>query len=182
MGMNTSWIGARRSASARAAPTLGRVAAAGLFFLGAQGASAQTDSAVLEITGEVSPRCWFIQDGLNADLGELQQGVTRVVGALGFRCNLASSGPVQLTIRSQYGALRRDGGAETISYQAAWDVDGRGEDFGDAGNWIAENSFTLPSGAFGVGLNGDYKIKVTGETDTAPAGAYRDTITYTITP
>ena len=148
----------------------------------AQAPAWASDSAVIQISGEVAPRCAFTSTPTQGDVGELETGTAEAIGTLGFTCNLANSGAVSLTIQSQNGALRRDGGAETIAYEAAWDVQGRGGDFGNAANWTSPTGFSLQSGANGVEQVGTYFIRVTGPTQAAPAGVYRDTITYTITP
>ena len=92
------------------------------------------------------------------------------------------SSSVHLTVQSEHGALQRDGGAETVAYQAAWDIQGRSDDYGDASAAQSPLSFTLNSGAPGSTQSGMYKIKITGPTNALVAGTYRDTITYTITP
>ena len=139
-------------------------------------------SAQIELRGTISPRCGFTTVPANGDLGELKTGQTTEVGSLAFSCNLASSSAVTLTVQSENGALKRQGGAEKVSYQAAWDIQGRNGDFVDAAPLVPGLSFSLQSGTAGSLQSGLYRIRVTGPTDALVAGTYHDRITYTISP
>src|SRR5690606_34603777 len=99
---------------------------------------------------------------------------------LGFTCNLATTSSVCLTVKSANGALKRNGGADTVGYQIAWDVQGASDVFHTIAT--STTSFTLLSGANGVEQLGAYKVKVTGPTAGKPAGTYKDIVTYTISP
>jgi len=145
-------------------------------------AAAFTNTAQIELSGTIPPTCGFTTLPANPDLGVLATGSVVTIGALAFTCNLAASGPVAITIQTTNGALKRDGGPETAAYDAAWDVQGRDGDFGNASAWTSPTTFQLVSGLSGVAQSGAYKIRITGPTANLPAGTYRDTITYTITP
>ena len=158
---------------------LGLLAAA---IVPAQSMAAVGDTATLVIQGTIPPKCAFTTLPATSDIGAMTTGKATELGMLGFKCNLATSGAVSLTVRSQNGALKRDGGADAVAYQAAWDVQGRNDSYVDATAMAATIPFQLTSGTSGVVQSGVFKVKVTGATDTSVAGTYRDTITYTVSP
>jgi spore coat protein U-like protein len=138
------------------------------------------DTATLVVHGVIPAKCGFSSVPGATDLGELQTARVSTVGPLAFRCNLATSGPVSLTVRSQNGGLKRDGGTEQVAYEAAWNIQGLADSFVTL--TTAPIPFSLSSGVSGVEQSGAFKIRVTGATDALVAGTYRDTITYTISP
>ena len=156
--------------------------AIGLVAASPAAAAPSGDSAQLLIRGVIEPKCAFTTVPGEADLGALHMGQVQQIGTLAFSCNLASSGSVTLTVQSDNGALKRDGGPETVGYSAAWDIQGRSGDYGDAANAVSPLTFSLQSGSAGSIQSGAYSIKITGAADTLVAGTYRDRITYTITP
>jgi hypothetical protein len=145
-------------------------------------AIAAGNTAQLQLTGTIPAVCGFTTLPGSPNLGALTSGSITSIGNFGFTCNLATSGPVTLTIQSLNGGLKRDGGPDTVAYQAAWDVQGNHDVYGDPSGWTTPTSFQLASGLSGIEQSGAYKIKITGPTATLTAGTYRDTITYTITP
>src|SRR6476661_6803298 len=92
------------------------LAAAMSVAFGASTATAASTSVQLELYGSVQPTCAFTQTPTQQDLTALQQGAVLTLGTLAFRCNLADSPNVHLTGQSDNGALKRDGGAETVAY------------------------------------------------------------------
>lgn len=145
-------------------------------------AAANTDStAQIRITGVIPPKCGFTSTPTNTVISTLERNVVVDVGSLGFSCNLLSVS-VNLTISSENGGLKRVGGSEVIPYEAAWDVQGRFEDFGPASAFMSGVSFTLNSGATVTNQQGRYKVRVQGDPSAFVAGTYEDTITYTISP
>ena len=142
--------------------------------------AAPGDTATLVVHGTIPPRCGFSTVPGATDLGELRTDQVSAVGPLAFKCNLATSGPVSLTVRSTNGGLKLDGGTEQVAYQAAWDVQGRTDSFTTL--TTTPIPFQLSSGVSGVEQTGVFKVKVTGATHALVAGTYRDTITYTISP
>lgn len=152
-------------------------------FFAASGAVAQDgSSAQLMIRGTIAPRCSFTEVPAASNLGDLQTGREVDLGGLAFSCNLAESAQVSLTVQSQNGGLRRDGGTETVAYGAAWQVQGHGQAFQDAGGFASAVPFTLDSGPAGSRQGGLFRVKILGSTDSLVAGTYRDVITYTISP
>lgn len=145
-------------------------------------AAANTDStAQIRITGTIPPKCGFTATPTNTVIPTIERNVVVDVGTLGFSCNLPSV-PVNLTITSENGGLKRVGGSEVIPYEAAWDVQGRFEDFGPASAFMSGVGFTLNSGVSVTNQQGRYKVRVQGDPASYVAGTYEDTITYTISP
>ena len=116
------------------------------------------------------------------NLGELVAGVDKALGSFGFSCNLATSGAVQLTVQSANGALKRDGGNETVAYQVNWSIQGNASASGNPSAWLTPFGFALQSGANGTEQLGMYSVKLLGPTEGLIAGEYKDTLTYTISP
>lgn len=140
------------------------------------------DSAQIKLTGEIPPMCEFTETPNVSSLGALQTDVPKALGTLAFTCNLATSGAVSLTVKSENGALKRDGGAETVGYSIAWDIQGNVDAYQATAPWTTPFAFSLQSGPNGSNQLGAYKAKITSPTAGMPAGLYRDTLTYTISP
>jgi hypothetical protein len=140
------------------------------------------DQAQLLIHGTIEPRCGFSEVPAAADLGGLAHGRTSDIGALRFRCNLADQASVSLTVQSENGGLKREGGEEVVAYAASWDVQGNGANFVEASSLASPTGFTLASGTAAADEGGMYRVRVTGPTDALIAGTYRDRIIYTISP
>jgi len=138
------------------------------------------DSAQVEITGSIPGTCEFTTTPDQTALGTLATGLEKETGNLGFTCNLATTSSVNLTVKSQNGALKRDGGTETVAYQVAWNIQG----FTNVYFTIPTTTtpFNLLSGPTGIEQLGLYKVKVTGATAGKPAGTYKDVVSYTISP
>ncbi len=77
------------------------------------------DSAQIEITGSIPPTCQFTTTPNVSSIGLMVTDNVTEMGSLGFTCNIATSSSVSLTVESQNGALKRDGGPETVAYQGA---------------------------------------------------------------
>lgn len=149
---------------------------------GGVGISGFGDSAQIEITGSIPPTCKFTETPNVSTLGALETNVPKNLGTLAFTCNLATSGAVSLTVKSANGALKRDGGTDTVAYSIAWDIQGSVDAYQATAPWTAPFAFTLQSGPNGSNQLGAYKAKITSPTAGKPAGTYRDTLTYTISP
>lgn len=147
-----------------------------------QSGAAPLDTARVELTGSIPSTCAFTTLPSTTTLGELITGVQSNLGSFGFTCNLGTSGNVQLTVQSANGALKRDGGAETVAYEVIWNIQNNPVASGNASAWIAPFGFTLLSGTNGAEQLGAYAVKIVGPTDGLTAGEYKDTITYTISP
>jgi hypothetical protein len=145
-------------------------------------AEAATDTAQVDITGSIPPTCTFTTLPGSMSLGALVSGAQTTLGAFGFTCNLAETGAVNVTVQSANGALKRDGGAETVEYEVSWNIQGNPAASGNAMMWVVPFEFTLLSGAAGAEQLGDYAVRIVGPTDGLIAGEYKDTITYTISP
>lgn len=145
-------------------------------------AFAAGNSAKVDITGSIPSVCSFTTTPTNTSLGELVSGSVTSLGNFGFTCNLGVSSAVNLTVQSANGALKRDGGSETVAYQVVWNIQGNAAASGDPAAWLAPIGFTLSSGLNGVEQLGDFSVRVTGPTTGLTAGTYKDTITYTIAP
>ena len=155
----------------------------GLLLIGFQPAIAAGNSARLDITGTIPASCAFTTLPTTTQLGTLVSGADVPLGAFGFTCNLATSGSVHVTVQSANGALQRDGGIETVSYQVHWAIQGNASASGNASAWFgAPFDFTLQSGTNGAEQSGAYSVRIVGPTDGLLAGDYKDTLTYTITP
>lgn len=140
------------------------------------------DSERIEITGRIPPQCSFTETPANTKLGTLTTGTEYQLGNLGFTCNLAELSTVSLTVRSANGALKRDGGTETVAYSAWWKV-GAFTGFETVSLWNpAAKAFTEPSAANGVQKSAVLSVKVTGPTMGLTAGDYTDTLTFTVSP
>jgi spore coat protein U-like protein len=149
---------------------------------GGGGISGYGDTAQIEITGSIPPMCEFTDTPNVSSLGALETNVPKNLGTLAFTCNLATSGAVSLTVTSANGALKRDGGSETVDYSIAWDIQGSVDVYQATAPWTSAFGFTLQSGPNGSNQLGAYKAKITGPTAGKSAGTYRDTLTYTISP
>lgn len=143
-------------------------------------AAADGDSLQLELTGSVQARCGFTESPGNKDIGSLAQGAQMELGTLGFRCNLPGSPQVSLSVKSDHGGLKREGGSELVGYQLAWALPGRGN-YVDAATLKTESSFNEASGDIASGRRGALRVQVTGGGELA-AGVYRDRISFTISP
>lgn len=140
------------------------------------------DSDRLDITGRIPPECRFTETPTNTNLGTVASGAEFNVGNLGFTCNLAALSSVNLTVRSSNGALKRDGGSETIAYSAWWKVSSF-TDFTPVAGWNPSAfPFTEPSAANGVRKSASLVVKITGPTGNLTAGDYTDTLTFTVSP
>ena len=137
------------------------------------------DSAQIEITGEIPPTCEFTTLPDQTSFGQMVTDQEEDLGDLGFTCNIATSSAVNLTVKSQNGALKRVGGSETVPYQIKWEIQGPGA---YATIPTSPTGFNLLSGLSGIQQLGAYKLKVTGSTVGVIAGDYKDLITYTISP
>ena len=135
------------------------------------------DSEQLDLEGSIPAVC-ALGSPPSGNLGALAQNAVITLGDFAFTCNLAASGPVQVTATSQHGALKRDDGTETVAYEISWQIQSN-TFFTGAGSLAP---FVLQSGAYGTQQSGAYKVKVTGSIAGRPAGTYRDTVTYTISP
>jgi hypothetical protein len=139
------------------------------------------DSAQIEITGEIPQKCEFTELPTDTALGALATGLEKTLGNLAYVCNFAVSTNITIEITSQNGALKRDGGSETVSYEASWALYNAGA-FVDASTWYGGDDFQLPSGLNGVPKTGVFMARVTGSTTGLPAGTYEDTLTFEISP
>ena len=140
------------------------------------------DSERIDITGRIPPQCSFTETPANTTLGTLNTNAEYELGNLGFTCNLAELSTVNLTVRSANGALKRDGGTETVAYSAWWKL-GAFTGFETVAAWNpAAKSFTEPSAANGVQKSALLAVKVTGPTAGLTAGDYTDTLTFTVSP
>lgn len=146
----------------------------------AASASGQADSVEFELVGSVEARCAFIAAPGQVDLGAMEPGREIQLGELAFRCNMPDSPNVNLTVQSEHGALRREGGTESIPYSAQWDVAGGGTAV-SAANFANPIGFSLAAGDIVAGQRGNFKVKLGGSGNPF-AGVYRDRITYTISP
>lgn len=135
------------------------------------------DSAQIEIEGHIPPTCTFTTLPDQTSFGQMVTDQEEDLGDLGFTCNMATSSAVNLTVKSQNGALMRVGGSETVPYEIKWEIQGPGA---YAAIPTSPVGFNLLSGLSGV--LGAYKLKVTGPTAGVVAGQYKDLITYTISP
>lgn len=135
----------------------------------------------LEVRGRIEPKCGFTEVPPPTDLGVLHQDQTISLGTLAFRCNLADAANVNLTVQSENGGLRREGGTETVAYAAAWNVQGHGN-FVEASSLTSPVGFTLSSGSPAGSEGGEFQVRITGATGALLAGTYRDRIIYTISP
>ena len=149
---------------------------------GGSSSSSSGSQAQIQIEGSIPAICQFTTLPTTTSVGQLVTDAVTTLGSLGFTCNLATVCSVNLTVKSANGALKRDGGSETVPYSVAWNVQGSSDVFQPTAPWTTAFAFTLSSGAAGVQQLGVYKVKITGPTNGAPAGTYRDTITYTISP
>jgi spore coat protein U-like protein len=147
-----------------------------------QSTAAPLDTANVELTGTIPSTCAFTTLPSTTTLGELISGVQSNLGSFGFTCNLGTSGNVQLTVQSANGALKRDGGTDTVSYDVIWNIQNNPVASGNASAWVAPFGFTLSSGTNGAEQVGTYAVRIAGPTDGLTAGEYKDTITYTISP
>ena len=138
-----------------------------------------TDQVQLELLGSVEPKCAFTSTPTSGQLGSLKGGMSAELGTLGFRCNLPDSPQVSLSIRSENGGLKREGGSEIVPYSAAWALPGAGS-FTDASNFKNAVGFSTSAGDIFAGQQGVFKVQVGG--GELVAGTYRDRITYTISP
>ena len=139
------------------------------------------DHDELEIAGEIPASCAFTQLPTETNLGAAATNLQKDVGLLGFTCNLAELSTVNISVKSQYGALKRTGGSETITYQARWAAAPALASFTAASVWFpGPFAFTALTAANGVQKSGQLTIKLTG----APsyAGNYSDTLTFTVAP
>src|SRR5437868_1650711 len=82
------------------------------FAIPVPGPGAGGGSAQVQITGTIPATCSFTTLPANPNLGVLTTGAVINTGNLGFTCNMATTGPVTLTVQSANGALKRDGGTE----------------------------------------------------------------------
>ena len=155
-------------------------AASGVFVVESYGAT--RDTAQLQLTGNIPPTCSFTTLPGVTDLGDLSLSGPRALGSFGFTCNLATSGAVQLTVQSANGALKRDGGADAVSYQVNWAIQGNPAASGNPAAWTSPFAFALQSGANGAEQVGAYSVTITGLPSGLTAGDYKDTLTYTISP
>jgi spore coat protein U-like protein len=163
----------------------GSAAAAAAIFLSwhfQQSVAAPLDTARVELTGTIPSMCAFTTLPATTTLGQLSTGAVTTLGSFGFTCNLGTSGNVQLTVLSANGALKRDGGAQTVAYEVHWNIQGNPVASGNPAAWTAPFGFTLSSGANGAEQLGAYAVRIVGPTDGLIAGEYKDTITYTISP
>ena len=147
---------------------------------GEGGESGLGDAAQIQVTGSIPPICEFTTLPAQSSLGTIEQGTVTELGALGFTCNIAMSGAINLTVVSANGALRREDGAQTVAYEIAWNIQGSVDAFD--GVATSPTGFNLLSGQNGVEQLGAYKVKITGLTAGLPAGTYGDTLTFTISP
>lgn len=160
---------------------LGSVALALAASVAATPASAMLGEQVqLELRGTVEPKCQFTTSPNSGELGVLKSGLNAELGTLGFRCNLPDSPQVNLTIRSDNGGMRREGGSEVVPYTAAWQLPGAGN-FVNAADFQNQLAFSSASGDIKGGQSGVFKIQV-GDGGELVAGTYRDRITFTISP
>ena len=147
---------------------------------GEGGEGGVSDAAQVQITGSIPAMCQFTTLPSQTSIGTIETGAISELGSLGFTCNIAMSGAVNLTVVSANGALRREDGAQTVAYEIAWNIQGSVDAFD--GVATSPSGFNLLSGPNGVEQLGAYKVKITGLTAGLPAGTYGDTITYTISP
>lgn len=139
------------------------------------------DSAQIEIEGEIPEKCEFTELPTDTALGALTTGLEKTIGTLAYACNFAVSTNITIEITSANGALKRDGGSESVSYETSWALYLAGA-FVDASTWLGGDDFPLPSGLNGIPETGAFKVKVTGTTAGLPAGAYKDVLTFEISP
>lgn len=157
------------------------MACALLCLLSAPALAAEGAQVQLEVRGRIEPKCGFSEVPPPTDLGVLHQGQTISLGILSFRCNLADTANVNLTVQSENGGLQREGGSEKVDYAAAWSVQGHGN-FVEASGLTSPVGFTLLSGSPASNEGGEFQVRITGATDGLLAGTYRDRIIYTISP
>ena len=138
------------------------------------------DQAQIQITGSIPAICQFTTLPSQSSIGTIASGAVAELGSLGFTCNMAMSGAVNLTVVSANGALRREGDTQTIAYEVAWNIQGQMDNFETIP--VNPTGFNLLSGPGGVEQLGAYKVKITGPATDLPAGIYEDTLTYTISP
>lgn len=150
-----------------------------LAVIAAGAARAGADTVQLQVYGTIEPKCAFVQTPGQSDIGTLQPGAPLKLGTLAFRCNLPDSPAVHLTVQSENGGMKRDGGTEIVPYATEWDVPGGGN-LVDAATIQSAVSFTVPAGDIVTGQGGDFKVQVGAGAQVA--GTYRDRITYTISP
>jgi hypothetical protein len=143
--------------------------------------TATGDHDELEIAGEIPATCAFTQLPTETSLGAAAANLQRDVGLLGFTCNLAVLSTINITVKSAYGALKRTGGSETITYQARWAAAPALASFTAASAWFpGPFAFTALTAANGVAQSGQLTIKLTGTPSFA--GNYSDTLTFTVAP
>ena len=148
---------------------------------GGVGTSSIGDSESIDLHGHIPPQCSFTQTPNATDLGALVQNVEHDTGTLGFTCNLAALSTVSLTVKSLYGALKRDGGTETVTYSAWWTIPAFAG-FSPTAPWTTPFPFTEQTEVNGTQKSGQLKIKVTGPVTGLIAGDYRDTLVFTVSP
>jgi hypothetical protein len=138
------------------------------------------DSEQIELEGSIPAKCEFGEPPTGS-IGTLVQGGVYELGLFAFTCNLATSGPVHVTVLSENGGLKREDGPDTIPYEISWAALGT-SNFIDAGLLNPAAHFYPPSGPNGIAQTAPYIVKVTGSTASLPAGTYKDKVTYTISP
>ena len=69
---------------------------------------------------------------------------------------------MQLTVQSANGALKRDGGTDTVAYEVIWNIQNNPVASGNASAWIVPFGFTLLSGTNGAEQLGAYAVKIVG--------------------
>jgi hypothetical protein len=148
---------------------------------GGVGTSSIGDSESIDLHGHIPPQCSFTQSPNATDLGALVANAEHDTGTLGFTCNLAALSTVSLTVTSLNGALKRDGGTETVTYSAWWTIPAFAG-FSPTAPWTVPFPFAEQTAANGVQKSGQLKIKVTGPTAGLTAGDYRDTLVFTVSP
>jgi hypothetical protein len=144
-------------------------------------ATATGDHDELEIAGEIPASCAFTQLPNDTNLGSAAQNLEKEVGILGFTCNLAELSTVSITVKSQYGALKRATGSETIAYAAKWAAVPALSAYTAATAWFPNAAgVSALTAANGVQKSGQLTIRLMG----APgyAGNYSDTLTFTVAP
>ena len=140
------------------------------------------DQAQVKLSGSIPAMCEFTTPPIDASISPMTTGAMSDPALLGFTCNL-TSGFVHLNVTSANGALKRDDGNETVAYAVAWDIQGNAQASGNAADWTAPgHGFDLSPGTSGVEEHGNFTVTITGATAAMPAGTYRDTLTYEISP
>jgi hypothetical protein len=171
-----------RSLRARAHPMAAAIFAVFSYSTAQQLNAAPLDTAQVELTGSIPSTCAFTTLPSTTSLGELITGAQSSLGSFGFTCNLETSGAVQVTVQSANGALKRDGGTQTVAYEVIWNIQANPAASGNASAWIAPVNISLLSGSNGAEQLGDYAVRIVGPAEGLLAGEYKDTITYTISP